>query len=579
MEPAADIPDPAALPKTQGALDRLMGNIDAFIQQVQNRLRLKYALPFIIGIAMLVGTYFLLEWLIGRFNMPVGIYVPFVTLLILLFFVINGYAILVRNLATEQAACQFIDEEVRTDWRTSFAAYYEGKQHTSAPAGFAQQVKSLHWHLREHNYDPRELVPLWSHRFWKWLFVGLLAALIFWLMSLFLLSLPSPLVTSAPISDRPSELESYARQVRDEAANESTRDVAGDVEEAARDMRQGGDAGTHGQTLSDLRDQVQQEIDQLGGDRLDEALDQAANRLSENPMTAPAGHEMFRRDLEDAAQQLLDIQQQTADNDRPDDALSQTLRHAADALDESPLEDVGRQLDALADAVDNDAPLNDQQREAFEETFRNAQERIDDMTRAQRLQEHLETAQRQLEREAQSNDQLAQSAEELQEQLDRQALELKDLGEQGDDLAQRLRRLNTAFKRGLLSAEEMLQQLEEIEKDLLVAIQQANDTGEQGQLQEILDVLMAQQDQFENDLFEHVDALVERGRLGRDLTLDDDFELKAQPENTDPSTDSVPASGQRQVRPDQAADSRVARPQHSPTDQELLNTFYDRQHR
>ena len=579
MEPTADTPAPDAPPKAQGILDRLTGNIDAFIHQVQSRLRIKYALPFVIGVALLIGSYFLLEWLIDRFQMPVGIYVPFVTLLILLFFVINGYTILSRNLATTEAACLFIDEEVRTDWRTSFAAYYEAKQHTPPPPGFAQQVKSLHWHLREHNYDPRELVPLWSHRFWKWLLFGLLAALLFWLASLFLLSLPGPFATNTPTSDQPSQLENYARQVQDEATHESTRDVAGDVEGTARDMRRGGNPGAHGETLSDLHEQVQQEINQLGGERLDEALDQAANRLSENPPTAPAGHKMFRRNLEGAAQDLLELQQQTANDDRPDDPIAQTLRHAADALEESPLDDLSRQLDTMADAVENDAPMDEQQREAFEEAFREAQNRIDDQARAERLQGHLETAMRQLEREAQSNEQLAESAEQLQQQLDQQALQLKDLGDQGGDLADRLRRLNKIFKRGLLPAEEMMQRLDEIEADLLVAIQQADDADEQEKLQTILDVLMAQQEQFEEDLFEHVDALSERGRLGRDLTLDDDFELTAEPDNAAPTAPSEATSGQRNVNPDQAADSRVARPQHSPTDQELLKAFYDRQQR
>ena len=578
MEPAADTQAPDARPRAQGILDRLTANIDAFIHQVQSRLRIKYALPFVIGIALLIGSYFLLEVLIDQFRMPVGIYVPFVTLLILLAFVVNAYAILTRNLASTEAACLLIDEEVRTDWRTSFAAYYEGKQHSPPLPGWTQQVKSLHWHLREHDYDPRELVPLWSHRFWKWLFFGLLAALLFWLASLFLLSLPGPSATNTPTSDQPSQLESYARQVRDEATHESTRDVAGDVEEAAQGMRQGGDAGTHSQTLSDLRDQVQQEIDHLGGEQLNEALDQAANRLSENPPTAPAGHKMFRRNLQGTAQELLDLQQQTAQENRPDDALAESLRHAADALDASPLEDVGRQLDAMADAVENNAPMNQQQREAFEQAFREAQQRVDDQTRAQRLQEHLDTAMRQLEREARSNDQLAQSAEALQEQLDQQALQLKDLGDQGDDLADRLRRLNKEFKRGLLSADEMMQRLDEIEADLLVAIQQADDADEQGQLQSVLDALLAQQEQFEDNLFDHVDALSERGRLG-DVTLDDDFELKAEPDNAAPAAAPTTTTGRRQVHPDQAADSRVARPQHSPNDQELLKAFYDRQHR
>ena len=579
MEPTADIQPPDAPPKAQGILDRLIGNIDAFIHQVRTRLRIKYALPFVIGVVLLIGSYFLLEWLIDRFQMPVGIYVPFVTLLILLAFVINAYAILTRNLATTEAACLFIDEEVRTDWRTSFAAYHEAKQHTPPPPGFVQQVRSLHWHLREHNYDPRDLVPLWSHRFWKWLLFGLLAALLFWLASLFLLSLPGPFVTNAPASDQPSQLENYARQVRDEATHESTRDVAGDVEGAAREMRQGGNAGNHGETLSDLHDQVQQEIDQLGGERLDEALDQAANRLSENPQTAPAGHKMFRRNLEGAAQDLLDLQEQTAADKRPDEALAQTLRHAADALEESPLDDLAPQLDAMADAVENETPMNAQQRQTFEEAFREAQERIDDQARAERLQEHLETAMRQLEREARSNDQLAESAEQLQQQLDQQALQLKDLGDQGDDLADRLRRLNKEFKRGLISAEEMMQRLDEIEQDLLVAIQQADETDRQEQLQSVLNALLAQQEQFEEDLFEHVDALSERGRLGRDLTLDDNFELTAEPDNADPTAAPTATPGRRQVRPGQAADSRVARPQHSPNDQELLKAFYDRQHR
>ncbi len=578
MEPATDIQTPGPA-KTQGALDRLAGNIDGFIQQVQRRLRLKYALPFIIGIGMLVGSYFLLEWVIDRFQMPVGIYVPFVTLLVLLFFIINAYAILIRNLATEQAACLFIDEEVRTDWRTSFAAYHAGKQYTPPPAGWTQQVKSLHWHLREHDYDPRELVPLWSHRFWKWLFFGLLAAIFFWLASLFLLSLPSPLVVNSPATDRPSQLENYAQQVQDEATSASTRDVAEDVENTARSLRQGGDPGTAGETLSDLRDQVQQERDQLGGDRMEEALDRAANRLSEDRTTAPAGHKMFRRNLEGAAQELLEAEDEAADNNATDEAFAETLRRAADALEESPLEDVGRQLDAMADAVAADTPMEAQQREAFEEAFREAQERIDDAGRTQQLQEHLETAMRQLEREAESSEQLTQSAEDLQEQLDQQALQLKDLGRQGDALADDLRELNKEFKRGLLSADEMMQRLDEIEEDLQNAIQQAEEGEPKDQLESILEVLMAQQEQFEEDLYNHVDALSERGRLGRDLTMDDDFELRGDGESTDPSTLDPSATGRRQVSPDQAGDSRVARPHPSPTDQELLKTFYDRQHR
>jgi hypothetical protein len=186
---------------------------------------------------------------------------------------------------------------------------------------------------------------------------------------------------------------------------------------------------------------------------------------------------------------------------------------------------------------------------------------------------------RQLDREARSNEDLARSAEQLQEQLDRHALQLKDLGDAGDALAERLRRLNKAFKRGLLSGEEMMQRLEEIQADLQAAARQTEDADEQDGLQSVLDALLAQQDAFEDDLFEHVDALSERGRLGRDLTLDDDFELKARPEDADPAPDTPEPTGRRQVRPDQAADSRVARPQHSPTDQELLKAFYDRQHR
>jgi len=547
--------------------------IDRFIQRVQKRLILQHVLPLIVIPLGLYVFYRLAQATIDAFNFPLTLSFPLYSLLIGSLLGIALYLVWTVENVMPRAVCRHIDDKAaRPDDRALLQNYWQGKRETPPPLGYESLVLRIKQRLEENYYgDARKLAPLLPPHFWKRLLLGCLLLLLFWLLSMLLASFifSQPLWSDPFGKDTPSRLEEAAKQTQQECKNGAAQKTAAGVKEAAAKNRTGGLSESEKQeNLKQQRDAVQKNIDQLGGGKLNTAIDEAAQVLSENRDTAPAGKALYRKNLTQAAEELLLAEEKAIQDDDRGRAgeMEAALKAAARKFEDGQFKNVAEQLQNLAEATEQQRALSEAQKQDFEKAFKELDDQLHDINALRNLKDYIEAEIRQANAADSTERKLDRAITQIDSTLATQALKLRLLGGKCNPLSDELQQINKELKRRVVSAEEVLKKLEEMDEKLKNLAQQAGDDNSQQEIQEIQQTLQKTREQFNYDLLEHLKTLYARGRVA----ADDFKEVVLNPGQDASKRSEPPPENLGPITKPQVGDSRVVRPQNSPKDREIF---------
>lgn len=553
--------------------------IDQFIQQVRTRLIIQKILPLVMVPIILYLFYLSVQFIINLFNYSIGLSFPLHSLITISIPGIIIYIFYIFEQTTQKATCIDIDKNTEKEkYRTSFLAYLEGKQQQPPPPDLSNITQRLGNLINENYYDERKIAPLIAPHFWTKMLLVCVILIIIWLLSLVFASFAfrKELLPASFNKEQPSQLEKHAREVQLNCKKGCTGDFAREVEATARQGRTGEiSQEKYGELLKDHKVKIETVKEQLVDDRINRALDDAANVLSENMDTMPAGKNLYRRNLRQTAEELLKAHEEAIQN--PDKALeiAKTFRAAAEKLTEGGLQHVDNRLTELADKTEQLQSTTEQEKEEIRSVFRDLEDRVHDVHLLADLEHSIDNELQRTHNILKARQKLDDSSSQLDSTLSVIVSELKKINDkQCHRISTDLEQTNKKYNRSIISEAELEKELSQSEERLKMLIAQTTDEEKKNNLMRILNNLQQAQEEFQYNSISFRQELYPRGRTSPGISVE--FNPVSNNDRSGPRSDTTKPTLPPPVK--QVGDSRVVRPLNSPKDLQIIKELYEKRH-